>query len=119
MVIFEISYTCLYRNRIFGRLVSEENLVKFRRSWKIKDYVPIFYAIITLVLSLPGTIKLLKERNGQRLFTAYRKRNFLSAMFHMPIYLLLNFSNLFRLEAWQSLGKLGKNAFNKNMARFK
>jgi glycosyltransferase involved in cell wall biosynthesis len=119
VVIFEISYTCLYRNHIFRRLVSEENLVKFRRSWKSKDFVSMFYAIVTLVLSLPGTIKLLKDKNSQRLLTAYRKRNFLGALFHMPVYLLLNCSNLFRLEAWQSLGKLGKNALSKNTARFK
>jgi len=114
---FEALWTYLFRNNFYRRSVGEENVRKFRLAWRNKQLKKLLSAIVFLPLCLPEKINLLKKRNGDALFSAYKNHKYITTILHVPIYILLDLPTLFKAEAWGALGRLLKRSLTSRLNR--
>ncbi len=102
---FEVIASYVFRNRTMRRLIARENIDEFIRAYRQRDIKTACRVSIFCLLGMPETIGAMRKANETRLIGSYQQGKIGGVLRRLPLYIVLNPSNLFRLEAWASVGK--------------
>lgn len=103
---FEAIINYCFRNAQTRSMVGAESLRETARAYRAGEYKRAALVAPLCLLAIPQKVCSLRVSTEERLMTSYQRRDFLTFLRCLPVYILLTPGNLFRPEAWTAVGKL-------------